>query len=227
MKKKFLICSILLVYIFPIIGCKRKDDKFISEGRIEYDVAVLNSNGSIMADMIPQKMTVRFKNDKSSSTMSAGMGLFYTSFISNPENGTNTVCMKLLNKKMVAVQNSFDIERENGEFAYDFIPTKETKTIAGYKCFKVHVKPKTSDQKGFDIYYTKELDFKKPNFANPFYKIDGVLMEYQFEKFGYELRFHATAVVNEEISDDNFTYTADHKKISNKEMNEIFKSLQP
>jgi len=158
--------------------------------------------------------------------MSAGMGLFATSFISNPETGTHTICMKLLNKKMVTVQNTFDIERENSEFAYDLVPTKETKVIAGYNCLKVHVKPKNNHQQEFDIYYTKELDFTNPNFANPFFKIDGVLMQYQIKKMGFELRFTATSVTEEDIEDDNFTYTADHKRISGKEMNDIFRDLQ-
>lgn len=158
--------------------------------------------------------------------MSAEMGLFSASFIANPETSTNTICMKLLNKKMVAVQNTFDIERENDQFQYDFVPTDETKMIAGYKCYKVHVKPKKKDHEEFDVYYTKELDFQNPNFANPFNKIDGVLMEYQIKKLAFELRFTATAVIPEDVEDENFTYTSDHKKISNKEMNDIFKDLQ-
>lgn len=225
MKKKFLICHILIC-IFLVVGCKQKDDKFISEGRIEYDVTVVNDDGSGMASMFPQKMTIKFKNNKSCATMSAGMGLFSTSFISNPETGTHTICMKLLNKKMVAIQNTFDIERENSEFVYDLVPTQEKKMIAGYNCFKVHVKPKNNNQQEFDIYYTKELDFTNPNFANPFYKIDGVLMQYQIKKMGIELRFTATSVTAEDVEDDNFTYTADHKRISGKEMNDIFKDLQ-
>jgi hypothetical protein len=226
MKKIFLVCQILILCIFLAAGCKRKSEKFISEGRIEYDVTVVNDEGSAMANMIPRKMTIKFKNNKSSATMSAGMGLFSTTFISNPETGTHTISMKLLNKKLVAVQNSFDIERENNEFSYEFIPTQETKIIAGYNCFKVHVKPTRTDQKEFDIYYTKELDFTNPNFANPFHKIDGVLMEYQIKKMGFELRFTATSVTEEDVEDDNFTYTADHKRITNKEMNDIFRDLQ-
>lgn len=226
MKKKILICQIVICIFLLVGGCKRKNDKFISEGRIEYDVTVLNDDGRDMASMIPHKMIIKFKNNKSCATMSAGMGLFATSFISNPETGTHTICMKLLNKKMVTVQNTFDIERENSEFAYELFPSNETKVIAGYNCLKVHVKPKSNNQQEFDIYYTKELDFTNPNFANPFYKIDGVLMEYQIKKMGFELRFTATSVLEEDVEDDNFTYTSDHKRISGKEMNDIFKDLQ-
>lgn len=215
-----------MICIFIMTGCKRSNEKFISEGRIEYDVTVMNDEGSSMANMIPKKMTIKFKNNKSNATMTAGMGLFSTSFISNPETNTHTICMKLLNKKLVAVQNAFDIERENNQYAYELIPTSETKMIAGYKCLKVHVKPEREDQKEFDIFYTKELDFTNPNFANPFYKIDGVLMEYQIKKMGFELKFVATSVTEEDIEDDNFTYSSDHKKITNKEMDDIFKDLQ-
>jgi hypothetical protein len=207
-------------------GCKRKNEKFISEGRIEYDVTVVNDDGSAISGMIPHKMTIKFKNNKSCATMSAGMGLFSTSFISNPETGTHTICMKLLNKKMVTVQNTFDIERENSEFVYDLIPLNEKKVIAGYNCFKVHVKPRKNNQQEFDIYYTKELDFTNPNFANPFHKIDGVLMQYQIKKMGIELQFTAASVTEEDVEDDSFTYTSDHKKISGKEMNDIFRDLQ-
>jgi GLPGLI family protein len=226
MKNKFVVCHIIAICILLVTGCKHKDEKFISEGRIEYDVVVVDDQGSGMASMIPRKMTIKFKNNKSCATMSAGMGLFATSFISDPETETHTICMKLLNKKMVTVQNTFDIERENSSLAYELIPTKETKVIAGYNCIKVHVRSKKELQKEFDIFYTKELDFRNPNFANPFHELNGVLMEYQIKKMGFELRFIATAIIKEEVEDDNFTYTADHKKISNKEMNDIFKDLR-
>lgn len=225
MKKKLITFPIVICFLL-ILGCQHKSEKFISEGRIEYDVKVLNGEGNMMAEMIPDKMIFKFKNNKSCATMSAEMGLFSASFIANPETNTNTICMKLLNKKMVAIQNMFDIERENNQYPCDLVPTNETKMIAGYNCFKVHVIPKRKGDDEFDIYYTKELDFKNPNFANPYNKIDGVLMEYQIKKMAFELKFTATAVVNEEIEDEDFTYTSDHKKISNKEMNDIFKDLQ-
>ncbi|HET6228259.1 MAG TPA: hypothetical protein VFF27_18405 [Bacteroidia bacterium] len=225
MKKKLVTFPIIICFLLAL-GCEHKSEKFISEGRIEYNVKVLNGEGNMMAEMIPNKMIFKFKNNKSCATMSAEMGLFSASFIANPETNTNTICMKLLTKKMVAIQNTFDIERENDQYQYDFFPTEETKMIAGYKCYKVHVKPRKKGEAEFDVFYTKELDFKNPNFANPFNKIDGVLMEYQIKKLAFELRFTATAVIPEDVEDEDFTYTSDHKRISNKEMNDIFKDLQ-
>ncbi len=224
MKEK-LLGGILIIYILLVTGCKETDPTFISEGKIEYDVTVIDQTSS-MANMIPNKMTVKFKNDKSSATMSAGMGLFSSSFISDPETKTQIICLKLLNKKMVSVQNEYDILKEINDFPCEFIMTKETKFIAGYKCMKVHVKPKEAEVKDFDIYYTKGLNLKNPNFATIFHKIDGVLMEYQIKKMGFELRFTANSVTSEQVDDEVFMYTSAYKKISTSEMNEIFNGLQ-
>ena len=220
-----LVCYILVLSILMMTGCKQADQKFISEGRIEYDVTVVDPTSS-MANMVPRKMTIKFKDNKSSATMSAGMGLFSSSFISDPDARTHTVCLKLLNKKMVAVQNEQDIQQENDAFPCELEMTQETKIIAGYTCYKVHVKPKVAGASEFDVYYTKQLNLQQANFANIFHNIEGVLMEYQIKKMGFELHFIATSVTKESIDNDVFTYTSDYKKISNQEMNNIFRDLQ-
>ena len=54
MKKK-LIAPIVVCFLL-ILGCQHKSEKYISEGRIEYSVKVLNGEGNMMAEMIPDKM---------------------------------------------------------------------------------------------------------------------------------------------------------------------------
>jgi hypothetical protein len=225
MKKYLLIFLVCLSYTLIQTGCGYTDEKFISEGTIEYDVEVIE-NTSPMADMLPSKMTVQFKDNKSSVEMSAGMGLFSSSFISNPDLKTFTVCLKVLNKKFYTIQNDGEIRKENESFLFDMVPSAETKLIAGYKCNKIHIKPKDSSHPEFDVYYTKDISIKDPNFATPFYMIDGVLMEYQMKKFGFELKFTAKSVVNSHIDDVTFETPADYKNISTAEMNDPFLSLQ-
>jgi GLPGLI family protein len=225
MKKRLFISLIGFVYILIFIGCGQSDDKFISEGAIEYTASVVDQNNP-MASLAPSKMTIKFKNNKSNAEMSAGMGLFSTSFISNPEAKTMTQLVKLLNKKFSLVHDEAKIKKENDDFPLEITPSKETKLIAGYKCEKAHIKLNGEDPTEFDIYYTKDLGIKNPNFANPFYKIDGVLMEYQMKKFGLEMKFTAKSVKKEDIDDATFDLPADYKPISEKEMNELFQSLQ-
>jgi hypothetical protein len=224
MKKRSILFGIIGIVIWAT-ACKQTDEKFISEGEIVYDATVIDQNNP-MATMAPSKMTVRFKANKSCAEMSAGMGLFSTSFISDPEKKSVTQLVKILNKKFLSVQDENSINKENQHFPLELVRTNETKLIAGYKCTKAHVIPKDKTTPPFDIYYTEELNIKKPNFTNPFYMVDGVLMEYQLKKFGLEMKFVARSVKNDLVDDKYFQTPQDYKKVTEKEMRAIFDDLQ-
>jgi hypothetical protein len=224
MKKRSILFGIIGIVIWTA-GCKQTDEKFISEGEIVYSATVIDQSNP-MATMAPNKMTVRFKANKSCAEMSAGMGLFSTSFISDPEKKSVTQLVKILNKKFLSTLDENAINKDNQHFPIDLIPTNETKIIAGYKCLKAHVIPKDKANVPFDIYYTKELNIKNPNFTNPFYMIDGVLMEYQLKKFGLEMKFVAQSVANDVVDDKCFQVPHDYKKVTEKEMKAIFDDLQ-
>jgi GLPGLI family protein len=196
-----------------------------SEGTIEYTASVVDDSNP-MAAMAPSKMTVKFKNNKSVAEMSAGMGLFSTSFISNPENKTLTQLVKLLNKKLALVQNQVEIKKESDAYPVEITLLKETKMLAGYKCNKAHVKVKDDSGTEFDIFYTKELGIANPNFANPFHEIDGVLMEYQMKKFGLEMKFTAKSVKKEDVEDSMFEMPSDYKIVTQDEMNTLMEQIQ-
>jgi hypothetical protein len=224
MKKRSILFGIIGIVVWAA-GCKQSDEKFISEGEIVYDATVIDQNNP-MATMAPSKMTVRFKANKSCAEMSAGMGLFSTSFISDPEKKSVTQLVKILNKKFLSVLDENGINKENEHFPIELVVTKETKIIAGYKCIKAHVIPKDKVTAPFDIYYTEELNIKKPNFTNPFHMVDGVLMEYQLKKFGLEMKFVARSVTGDLVDDKCFQVPRDYKKVTEKEMKAIFDDLQ-
>ncbi len=224
--KKRLLQSFAGIFLILILGsCGQGNDKAVDEGSIEYTATVVDQNNP-MATLAPSKMIIKFKHNKSCAEMSAGMGLFVTAFVSDPEKKTLTQLVKLLTKKFSLVQNATEIAKENEAYKFELTPLKETKVIAGYKCQKVHVKMADEFQTEFDVFYTNELSIENPNFANPFYMIDGVLMEYQMKKFGLEMKFTAKTVKKEAIDDATFELPADYKAISAKEMAEFIASLQ-
>lgn len=225
MKKPLLLAFASCLYILAFTGCSNTNEKFISEGSIEYDATCVDQSNS-MASMAPSKMTIKFKNNKSCAEMSAGMGLFSTSFISDPETKSMIQLVKLLNKKFSLVEHEADIKKENALYPVEITPVKGTKVIAGYNCKKAHVKVNDENASEFDVYYTEDLNIKDPNFANPYCKIDGVLMEYQLKKFGLEMKFTAKTVKPEEIDDATFELPAEYKAISKAEMDNFFLSLQ-
>ncbi len=224
MKKRLSIILFVGLSLIYVESCKQDEGKFISEGSIEFAASVIDQSNS-MASMAPSKMTVHFKKNKSCVEMSAGMGLFTTSFVSNPDNRTLTQMVKLLNKKFWLLQSMDEIQKDIDSYKFEIKPTKETKIIAGYTCTKAIVHKRDSDDPDFVIYYTKELNITNPNFSNPFSNISGVLMEYQLKKFGLEMKFVATKVVKEPIDDILFEVPSDFKKITSKEMNELFEGL--
>jgi hypothetical protein len=225
MKKPLLIAFASCLYIFGITSCSHSDEKFISEGVIEYEAAVVDQNHP-MAGLAPNKMTIKFKNNKSCAEMSAGMGLFSTTFISDPEKKTLTQLLKLMNKKFSLVEGEGEVKKENDSYPLEVTKLKDTKVIAGYKCNKAHVKVKDENASEFDIYYTSDLNIKDANFANPFSSIDGVLMEYQMKKFGLEMKFTAKKVKGEDIDDSCFDLPSDYKPITLEQMNGLFQGLQ-
>jgi hypothetical protein len=158
--------------------------------------------------------------------MSAGMGLLSTSFISNPESLTFTQLIKLMNKKFSVVQNAAEIKKENELYNLEVIPTNVTKMIAGYNCKKAIIHYKGGDPTDYDVYYTTGLNIKNANFANPYYMIDGVMMEYKIKKFGLEMKFTAKAVSKVCIDDAVFELPSDYKKITEAEMTDLFIDLQ-
>lgn len=224
MKKRSLAFVIVGIIIWAA-GCKQTDEKFISEGEIEYEASLLDHTNS-MATMAPNKMIVRFKANKSCAEMSAGMGLFSASFISDPENKSFTQLVKILNKKFLLTQDEEAINKENERYELVLTPTSETKMIAGYTCKKINVIPSDKNIQPFAVFYTDEIDIKKPNFTNPFHKIDGVLMEYQLKKFGLEMRFVAKSVKKSVVDEKCFQIPGDYKSVSEKEMRMIFDDLQ-
>ncbi len=228
MKKHFLTSVVVLILILLFfVFCKQGEETFVSEGVIEYEAHPIDQS-TFMASLAPREMTVKFKNNKSSLEMSAGMGLFFTSIISDSKTRTLTQIVRLPDNKCSLLQNEAEIKKENDAYPLEITPCKETKIIAGHKCLKAHVVSHLKNEKptAFDVYYTKEITTKDPNFANPFYKIDGVLMEFQMKKFGMEMKFIAKNVRNEPVEDVVFELPKEYKPVTQKAMNELFENLQ-
>lgn len=226
--KQVLALSVVSTLIISLASClSSSDQKGLSEGIIEYEaVAVDQSNP--MANMAPSKMTVKFKENKMIAQMSAGMGVVSLSIVSDPDSRSLMEMVKVFTSKAAHVSDSNDVKMEMKNMPKIKIEeTNDTKVIAGYKCKRAVVTyVELTDRAKYDIYYTDELDIKNSNWANAYYAIEGVLMEYQVDRYGMEMRFTASKVSKTEIDNSVFDLPKDYKLISGPEMNDIFKSLQ-
>jgi hypothetical protein len=106
-----------------------------------------------------------------------------------------------------------------------FEKTNEKKIIGGLPCYKVRVKFPNHEMKDFDLYYTKKIRLKNPNWNNPFKEIDGVLMDYEISIFGIPTHVSAENVEFIKIDDSEFELPTDFKVVTQKEMEETIDEL--
>jgi GLPGLI family protein len=222
----FFCVNALLILIHT--GCSNSgssNGNSISEGVILYDATPLDQ-GHPFAAYAPSKMTVKFKDNTFSAYMSAGMGALTASFISDPENRTFTQIIRLFSEKYYVVQNEDEIKKENNLYNVEIEPTNETKVIAGYTCKKAIAHFKGEEPADYPVYYTNEINAANSNFSNPYFKLDGVLMEYRMKKFGLEMQFTATKITKEKVEDDSFEVPDNCKQISQEELTDKLKAFE-
>ena len=226
----------LLYILIPISallfsGCENKSTGK-SEGVITYKVSYPKMDKkNFMLDFMPKKMVLTFKDNKYKTSLSAGMGMFETKFIIDPEEKQFAQLVKLIDKKYCLT-----IKENALKESIDRLPQfhvkhlAETKKILNYTAKKVEVSIDNEEQEVFDVFFTEEIEIENPNSMNQFKDIKGVLLEYQYEKYGICMKFKATDIKFAKIEDTEFDLDKDYKTISememDKEMKEIFDSFK-
>ena len=106
----------------------------------------------------------------------------------------------------------------------------EVKEIIGYHCNKAIVNVNNEAQDAFTVYYTDKINIETPNWCNEYVEIPGVLLEYQYEKYGVCMRFTASKIEFKKVDDEEFLLPTGYTLISepemDKEMQEIFDSFK-
>lgn len=219
---KLLLSAISVLLLF---SCRElTDEKYISEGIIEFDITYPEADeNSLLAGLMPDKMIMTFKDNKIAYDMTGGLGMFKTTLISDPKKRTVTQLVKIMNKKFALVADSVEVKSLMAEFPVAGIqPEDKTKIIAGYLSKKATVSMKDPKHPAFNVFYTKDINLKEPNWSTPFKSIDGVLLEYQIKKYNIEMKFVATSVMKADVPDSTFALPADYKIVSKQEMDELF-----
>ncbi|MCO6499169.1 MAG: hypothetical protein J5I47_02185 [Vicingus serpentipes] len=202
-----------------------------SQGEIHYKVTYPKMDKeNFMRDFMPNKMILKFKDDKYISNLSAGMGMFKTSFLCDLPNRKLTQMVKLINKKYFLQLDNEEIAAsltKLPKYKIEFID--ETKTILGYECKQALITIDNGLNDVFTVAYTDEINIKTPNWPNQFSIINGVLLEYQYEKYDVCMRFTAKKIHFKKIEDSEFEIPEDYTELNepemDKEMKEIFDSF--
>lgn len=227
--KRLLHITIIINLIFAF-GCGEKiTDK--NQGIIIYKVTYPKMDkNNFMRDFMPDKMVMKFKGNKYSTSLTAGMGMFKSSFIVDKENNQFSQVVKLINKKYALTLKGEEIvESINKLPKYTIKKTGKTKKIMNYICNKAIVTVDNEENDAFEIFYTNRIEIENPNWCTQFSSIDGIMLEYQYEKYDVCMKFEAKSIKFMDISDNEFEIDKEYQFISedemNKEMKEIFESF--
>lgn len=150
--------------------------------------------------MLPTESKIYFKGDKSRTEME--MSIMTMVSITDAKTKTFILLMDMMGKK-TAVKT--DLSKSNDDDNdYKIKVTDETKTIAGFKCYKAIV---TDDEDSkFDVWFTKEVQGSTSDNMR-FKGIEGFLMSYETTVPNMEgnMKMECKSVKAEKVSDDKFT----------------------
>jgi hypothetical protein len=216
---------ILIVFLF-LLSCDSTDTKNQPQGAIEYSVAYISNKSSIPTNLLPKKVTLKFKAHKSITTIDGFMGMFSFSNICDFKKYTNTMVMRVMDNKYYYPGSKYD-----PPFFFDrlkdinIVFKNEPKIIAGLICKKAIISFKNTNQLPFEVYYTEQIKIKNPNKSNPFNQINGVLIQFNIQMSNIEMHLMATKYKSDNIPDELFKIPKDYRRVSKEKMSGVLTKL--
>jgi hypothetical protein len=206
-------------------------DGRIHEGTLEFEVTYPNIRaGSFRANMMPDKMTMKFKDNKFRTEVKKGR-IMSTIFIIDCEAKTVTTLFQLgRNVKLYHVLNESEAKRKAAEFPTPiYMHTNEGDSLAGFLCRRSVA---IYDQMGYpdvNLMHTDMIGLDQANWWTPFTDIEGVLLDYEVERYGIRMRFTANKFIEGEVEEKEFEIPEGYKLVTmeelEKEMEGISKTL--
>ncbi len=218
-----------LVFTITFQGCGGEQNAGISEGIIKYDITYPYFKDKFMLSMMPAEMRMEFKGSRYKNTVDNSM--FGSSLISNCKDSTLIMLLHFGQKKIYSeldVALTDTMIKKNG--IPDIIALNTTDSVAGILCEKyMGVFEKLEDGYDCEVFEAKGIALKHSNWCNPYQSIEGVLLGYEVDQYGLQMRFKASEVSEAVVNDSIFKVPANYKKVSLErmlyEVEEIFKNL--
>jgi hypothetical protein len=207
-------------------SCKERGGKYISQGEIHYNIDYIGNFGPMPKEVLPKNLVVSFKNDKILFEMISPFGNSGILNLTNPDEGIIDTYFSLFTLKYFYPVKPGELfpgfEEMDG---MTMKKTSKTSVICGYNCKNVEVTLPTIKDKVFQVWYTNEINVKKPNTATPFNQIDGVLMSFFFILGPAELHFDAETVYKKQIPDEEFERRDKFVKVSRAEIDSFINKM--
>lgn len=208
-----------------MVSCSEEKpfEKNLDQGIIEYEITYpdLDSN-DIMLEMLPDKMIMKFKNDKFKSNMSAGAGLIEMGIMIDGSQRKMYNLVKIFGDRYV-----LELTGDEVKSMTDVLPPFQLKEldedmkIADADCHKVLLDFGIAKSESYIFFYTHDIKVENPNWYTPFSEIDGVLLDYRIENYNMHMRLRATKIIPQEINDSEFTIDDRYQHLDKDEFDKV------
>lgn len=194
----------------------------MKEGTIEYTLKFPDYDPEgIMTGMLPERTTLTFADGKQVAELSAGMGIFRTSMITDNDARAMDYHMSMMSKKIVAHMLPNDLELFNGDRKKPTIViTQDTDTIAGFPCRRAIAIFDEIGHQPIDVWYTDRIQMNDPNWFGPFSEVPGVLLRYELFQHGIRMQLDAISVVPGPVDETKFIVKKEYQTVPPKVLHE-------
>jgi hypothetical protein len=220
------VMAIAVIFAMTNLSCNEQGGKYINQGEIHYNIEYTGNFGQVPKEVLPKDLVVSFKDDKILFEMISSFGNSGILNLANPEKKIFDTYFSLFTLKYFYPLKPGELfpgfEEMDGMV---LTKTSKTSVICGYNCKNIEVSIPSQKEKVFQVWYTTEIDVKKPNTATPFNQIDGVLMSFFFILGPAELHFVAETVYKKEIPDGTFDRRKKFVKVSRDEIDSFISKM--
>ncbi|MGD1846834.1 MAG: DUF4412 domain-containing protein [Salibacteraceae bacterium] len=188
----------------------------LKEGYIKYNITYPNPGDKEgLIGVLPDQMLLSFKENKVRTDLKAGFGMFSLSTISHEPNTKLTHLCRIITSKYVVDLDQNGAQEMLKLFPkYSVEPLGEVKEIAGYTCKSAKITDTDNPDLSFKVFYTDKIKVNAPNWFTPFHQIDGMLMEYEIDKFNMHMKLVAEEVSSDSIAVETFKRPGGYKPIN-------------
>lgn len=232
-KVHLLLLAIITTMLVAFVGCGAKEEVEIpklKEGEIIFEVTYPYYTDGFMASLLPDEMVMTFKDNIYKNSVTKG-GLFTTTIIADCNIKELTMMLDFGPKKIYCVLDTLLTREMLTRFPVpDILSAQNYDSLAGMRCSKsMAIFNNLEDGYDVELFETQDIDIKESNWCNQYSEVDGVLLGYELEQYGLQMRMRATELDSIKVDLKSFAIPETYKQVPMErmlyELEEIFKSL--
>src|SRR5450432_2177463 len=186
--KSFFPAVLILLFSHALMAQKK-----VSELTLVYDATISTGDSQPkLADAFDgATTTVYIKGAMSRTEMTSALASFTS--IHDSKTGWAVVLQEVSGQKLLIRMTAENWNDKNKRYEnISFANTKETKTIAGYKCIKATATMK--DGSTFTVYYTKDIMPENSEYNAQFKNLDGLPLEYELTQGKLTIKYTVSKI---------------------------------